>query len=189
MNQKRFLQELAYYLRQLPKPVREDIMETYRDQFKIGEIEGRSEEDICLLLGRPQAVAEKELAIHADQLNYRQEEPDADDFSMGAEHPRQKQTNVGLLIGVIIFNLIFVVGPAVGIGFTIIGFWIASIVLMATPLFGIWQTYLYTFPHIFILIATFGLGLLWSVGNYYLTKLSVWLTGRYINLMGRIVKG
>ncbi|WP_067842294.1 HAAS signaling domain-containing protein [Amphibacillus sediminis] len=182
MDQKRYLQELTYHLRSLPKPVRDDILEMYRDQFKIAEIDGQSEQDLILTLGRPKAVAEKELAIHADQIDY---------YPTSAEEsePNQSKSNVFVFILLVMFNLIVVLGPAFGIGLAWLMLWVASVVLMIAPFVVLWQFSLFAVPEIFVAIAAFGLGLLLFVAQYYISKFLFWLVHRYFQVMRRMVRG
>ncbi|WP_440897863.1 DUF1700 domain-containing protein [Amphibacillus sp. Q70] len=192
MNQKRYLQELAYHLRSLPKDVRDDIIEMYRDQFKIAELEGRSEEDTILLMGRAKANAEKELAIHADQLDFDQpdrfEEQEEQPYRHSTSRSNQK-TNIPVLIVLIFVNLIFVLGPALGIYLAGLGLWVSSIIMMATPVIAIWRDQFFSLPEFYPVLATFGLGVLLFVAMYYLGKLAHRLIRAYFNGMSRLVKG
>lgn len=192
MNKKRYLQELAYYLRSLPKEVRDDIIEMYDDQFKIAELEGRSEEDTILLMGRAKANAEKELAIHADQFDFDQpdkfEDPEEQLYRQSKSTTNQK-TNIPVLIMLIFVNLIFVLGPALGILFAGVALWVSSIVMMATPLIALWQGLLFSVPEFYPVLAAFGLGVLLFVAMHYLSKLVNRLIQAYFNGMSRLVKG
>ena len=198
MNQKRYLQELAYHLRSLPKDVRDDIIEIYRDQFKIAELEGRSEEDTVLLLGRAKANAEKELAIHADQISSYSTKETAPfaDLSQSVEQANPKsqpsarqKTNIPLLILLIILNVMFVLVPALGLFLAGLGIWLTSVVLMATPLLAFWQNSLFSVPEFYPVLAAFGLGVLLFVAMHYLSKLSNRLVQAYFKVMSRLVKG
>ncbi|WP_017471099.1 HAAS signaling domain-containing protein [Amphibacillus jilinensis] len=182
MEQKRYLQELNYHLRRLPKSVREDIIEMYQDQFKIAELEGQPVQDVILTLGRPKAVAEKELALHADQIDKEQEQPNAMNQS-------RTKTNIPVLIMLIIFNLIFVLGPAVAVAGVIFSFWLVAIVLMATPLFALWGDVLFSLPEAFFVLMLFGLGTLLFVAMHYVAKFMSWLTRGYFRTMNRFVRG
>ena len=186
MNQKRYLQELAYYLRSLPSDVQKQIIDHYRDQFD-GE---RSEEDTILLLGRPKANAEKELAIYADQIEPDREEVVVVNQDQPTSSARQDQPiNYLLLIILIIVNLMFVLGPAIGIFFAGIGIWISSIVLMATPLIAFWYDGALIFPEFYPILAAVGLGILLFVAMHYLSKLASRLTRAYFDAMNRMVRG
>lgn len=188
MNQKRYLQELAYYLRSLPSDVQKQIIDHYRDQFD----EGRSEEDTILLLGRPKANAEKELAIYADQIEPDREEVvvvNRDQSTGSARQDQDQPINYLLLIILIIVNLMFVLGPAIGIFFVGIGIWISSIVLMATPLIAFWYDGALIFPEFYPILAAVGLGILLFVAMHYLSKLASRLTRAYFDAMNRMVRG
>ena len=48
-----FLNELYNYLSPLPKNERKEIIEDFREHFREGELEGKTEEEICEDLGSP----------------------------------------------------------------------------------------------------------------------------------------
>jgi len=203
MNKNRYLQELAYYLRSLPKNAQDELLAYYRNQFEQGEKEGRSEEDTALLLGRPKANAEKELAIHAEQRkkeNMSSETHKNHDQGVEQEHFNQKQNqgsnqsssqsiNYAMLILLIVVNVVFVLGPAVGLFFGGLGLWFSSIVLMATPMIAFWTEGMLSFPTFYPILAAVGLGILMFVGMYYLSQLAFRLTKAYFNAMDRMVRG
>ncbi len=54
-----FLNELYHYLRVLSHEERNDILEDYREHFREGEIEGKTEEQICEELGSPLECAKQ----------------------------------------------------------------------------------------------------------------------------------
>ena len=153
--------------------MQDELLAYYRNQFEQGEKEGRSEEDTALLLGRPKANAEKELAIHAEQR--KKEATDS--------------INYGMLILLIVVNVVFVLGPAVGLFFGGLGLWFSSIVLMATPLIAFWTEGMLSFPTFYPILAAVGLGILMFVGMYYLSQLAFRLTKSYFNAMDRMVRG
>ncbi len=53
MNKVDFLNELYYYLSPLPKSEREEILNDFREHFREGEAEGKTQEQICKELGSP----------------------------------------------------------------------------------------------------------------------------------------
>ena len=200
MNQNRYLQELAYYLRSLPKEVQDNIMAYYRDQFKQALEEGGSEEDTVLMLGRPKVNAEKEMAIYAeqtepnrvekvtDQLGY--QENNSQESSYARSEPKRKQPiNYFILILLIMFNVIVVLGPAIGLFFAGIGFWISSIVLMASPLLAFWVNGTLGFPEFYPILACVGFGILIFVVMHYVSQLATSVTKAYFKAMERLVRG
>ncbi|MBU5593914.1 DUF1700 domain-containing protein [Amphibacillus sp. MSJ-3] len=192
MNKKRYLQELDYHLRSLPDEVRHDIIEMYHDQFKIAELEGRSEQDAILSLGRAKANAEKELALYADQFELDQSfKHDSFEEDWGDQSIKQTKhkVNVFALIMLILFNLTIVLFPALAIFLIGLTFWFLSIVLMMTPLFAFWHGGLWSFPELYPVLAVCGLGILLFVAMHYLTRLSNRLIHLYFNGMTRLVKG
>lgn len=193
MNQKRYLQELAYYLRSLPKDVQDQIIKFYEDEFNKAKNEGRSEEDTILLLGRPKANAEKELAIYADQIQPESSFDSNEAYQSEEKWQSVKQMNqpinYGMLILLIVVNIIFVLGPAVGILFAGFGLWLSSISLMATPLIVFWFNGAVSFPEFYPVMAAVGLGILLFVAMNYLSKLASRLIRAYFDAMKRMVRG
>lgn len=53
MNKIDFLNELYYYLESLPKNEKEEIIADFREHFREGTAEGKTEEQICSELGTP----------------------------------------------------------------------------------------------------------------------------------------
>ena len=53
MNKADFLNELYYYLGELPKKEKEEIIEDFREHFREGVAAGKTEEQICQDLGTP----------------------------------------------------------------------------------------------------------------------------------------
>ena len=189
MNQKRYLQELAYYLRSLPNDVQDQIIDYYRDQFVQAKGEGRSEEDTALLLGRPKANAEKELAIYADQIGRDVDPVNRREPDESAEHYRDEPINYALLIILVVVNVMFVLGPALGFFFAGLGLWFSSVVLMAAPLIAFLLDGSLGFPEFYPVLAMIGLGILLFVAMHYLSKLATRLTRAYFDAMNRMVRG
>lgn len=189
MNQKRYLQELAYYLRSLPNDVQDQIIDYYRDQFAQANQEGRSEEDTVLLLGRPKANAEKELAIYADQIERHEDPVNLRETGGSAEQYREEPINYALLIILVAVNVMFVLGPALGFFFAGLGIWFSSVVLMAAPLIAFLYDGSLGFPEFYPVLAMIGLGILLFVAMHYLSKLAIRLTRAYFDAMSRMVRG
>ena len=177
-------------------------MAYYREQFNQAKEEGRSEEDTVLMLGRPKANAEKELAIYSDQIKADKIESDpksktTDDYRTNQQsnvkndsnQSPQQPVNYLMLILLIVFNVVIVLGPAMGLFFTGLGLWISSIILMATPLICFWVDGMLSFPAFYPILAAVGAGILLFVAMYYLFQLADRLIRAYFKAMNRLVRG
>lgn len=161
MNRKQFLHELEQLLHSLPQDEREDILADYNEYFANGLNEGKSEEEITEKLGSPMNIA-KELGVH-------------NRFDL--PNTNKKNNSFGAVVATIalgFFNLVFVLGPAIGILGVLFGGWVAGVCLTLAPLLqatsivlGFTDFYLF---EIFVSIASCGLGIFLLVGMYHLSK-------------------
>lgn len=163
MNRKQFLNELERLLSSLPKEEREDILTDYNEYFANGLTEGKSEEEIVEKLGSPIIIA-KELGVNSGL-----------DLS---DNTTKNSSSFGSIVATIalgFFNLVFILGPAIGLIGVLFGGWVAGICLTAAPLLqvlslvlGFNDYYLFEF---FVAIACSGLGIFLLVGMYHLSKI------------------
>lgn len=186
MDKKRYLRELAYHLRTLPSQERTTILETYEDHFKIGAIDGKNDQDIVLELGQPKAIAEKELAIRYDSDlsgSSKTEEPTTN----------TKSPNVAIIILLLLFNLIFVLGPAFGLFGILIGGWAVSIAFISSPILWsvsfIWGIPQHVLSELSILLILFGIGIFVGIAMYYATRFSFQIGKKYFNWMNQLARG
>ncbi|SDB81822.1 Uncharacterized membrane protein [Pelagirhabdus alkalitolerans] len=176
MQKKRYLSELSYHLRGLPKAEREEVLNQYKETFSQDEALGIDPVDTIIKLGSAKRQAEIELEKHSQQTE---------------EHDTYHTTplNIPALILLIIVNLIFVAPAVFALAIVSLTFWAISIGFMATPFLTIWQTTLFQMPEIFILLLLFGIGTLLFVSNYYAVRGLFWLGQHYFNWMNQWVKG
>ena len=103
MNKKQFLQSLDKELSGIPDEEKKDILFDYREHFSMGEADGKSEEEIAKALGNPNALAKRYKAEYYVET-------------------AEKNRTAGNLfravlatLGLGFFNLVFVLGPFIGL--------------------------------------------------------------------------
>jgi len=103
MNEKRFLQFLEKELSGIPQEEKKDILFDYREHFSMGKADGKSEEEIAKALGSPTTLARKYKAEYY------------------VENAERNRTAANLFravlatLGLGFFNLVFVLGPFIGL--------------------------------------------------------------------------
>lgn len=192
MNKNDFLKELSILLNNLPSDEKQEILFDYQEHFSIGLEEGKSEEEIISGLGSPKSIARQYTA----------------NFIVNQAEANPSTTNVlraifaTLVLG--FFNLVFVLGPFLGVVGALIGLFGASIgitiagiaVFSGVAFEPILSSYMYmpvaftsnTPATIFLGIGLASLGLLFTIGNCYLAKWLYILTIRYLKFNLRIIR-
>ena len=189
MNKKEFLGDLSKYLRGIPREDEQDILNDFEEHFEMGKKEGRSEEDLAKSLGDPKVLA--------NQLRASIMVAQAEKETTAGNITRAVFASLGLGF----FNLIFVLGPFIGILGILAGLFAAAIGITAGGITGLLGTiFSPLFPEYFNLIvnpavgvfASIGLicfGVLFFIGDIYLTRGFFRLFIRYIKFNARIVTG
>jgi uncharacterized membrane protein len=173
----------------LPAEDLEDLLSDYREHFRIGKTEGRSEEELFCSLGSPEEVAKEIRATHLVKK---------------AEHTCSCKNifhAIMATLGLGLFNLVFVLVPfiilvvllmavfLVGVAFTIFGpaaFVYAILQILKFPSFSIW---LYPSAGIFFSIGMTAVGLLLIIGNFYLARFFYHMGIRYLKWNIHIITG
>ncbi len=189
MNKKEFLDNLSKYLRGIPGEDERDIISDFEEHFEMGKKEGRTEEDLAKSLGDPKALANQMRA------------------SIMVARAEKETTTVNITravfasLGLGFFNLIFILGPFVGILGVLAGLFAVAIGATAGGITGLLGTiFSPLFPEYFNLIvnpavgifASIGVicfGVLFFIGDMYLARTLFRLFIRYIKFNVRIVTG
>ena len=186
-----FLNQLDAALRGLTYQEKQEIMADYTAHFRAGAEQGQSEEEIAAALGKPRSIAK---AYRADYM---------------VEQARNKMSAGNIFRAVLavlslgFFNVVFVLGPFLGLLGALIGLWAAAAAItIAGPAGAIFVIASLIFPHlifglgttsaialVFILIGLGALGLLACIGLYYLSSWFFKLTIKYLNFNLRIING
>ena len=187
MNKQEYMAELNRMLGRLPREEREDILADYRDHFAAGLEAGKTEEEIARDLGNPETLARNFTADYAVKE---------------AEENRSAGNILKAVVAIIslgFFNLVFVLGPFLGLlgvlfGLVVAGFAIAAsgiILFLAVVLSPVipWAVEVTVHPLGAALagVGLTSLGLLILIGVFYLAKIFYNLTLQYLKLNLRII--
>ena len=181
MNKQQFLNRLDQSIQALSKEERQDIIHDFEEHFAFGEEEGKSESEIAASLGSVEKIADELLAAHQVE----------EDIMETTSNNTAK--SVAITIGLILFNLIIVVGPFFGLIGVLFGGWVASISFVLSPILFLINIIIY--PGIFMMFELFvviglcGLGLLIGILMFLASKGIFNLTKRYIQFNVQLVKG
>ena len=187
MNKKEFLDKLSRYLRSVPREDEQDIMSDFEEHFEMGIKEGRSEEELAGALGDPRTIANQFRA--SIMLAQAEKETTATNIARA----------VFASLGLGFFNLIFVLGPFLAIFAIMIALFAAAIGITAGGITGLLGTiFSPLFPDVFNMLinpavgifASIGLicfGVLFFIGDMYLTRAFFRLFIRYIKFNVRLI--
>ena len=182
MTKDEFLRKLSRALDNISEDEKNDIIFDYVEHFNIGMEAGRTEEEIAKSLGDP--------TILSKQINVNYMIDKAEKTSTASNVFRAVLASVGLGF----FNLVFVLGPFLGLVAVLIGIWAGAIALTFSGIALFIGTLLRpVLPHIINIPASFlvsiiaslgftSLGLLAVLGSYYLTRSFYKLTVKYLKM-------
>jgi uncharacterized membrane protein len=188
MKKNEFLAQLKRALGSLPEGEKKEILADYEEHFSIGLAEGKSEEEISRALGNPRVLG----------ASFRIESMMEEGKSGWTLASILRAVFASLSLG--FFNLVIVLGPFIGVVAVVISLWAVAaslalsgvavllglIVMPILPQFlstgGLSAAFL-----VFASIGTSGLGLLASIGMWYLSKWFIIAIAKYVQLNVRIV--
>jgi uncharacterized membrane protein len=186
MTKLQFLHELNRLLAQLPETERNDILYDYELHIQSAMENGKTEEEAVLDLGSPQAIA-------SDVLGAMSKESEGPVKELVERKP---DSNMGRGIFVfsmiLLFNLIFIVGPVAGIAGALIGFYVSAFALLISPIAFIIDIFTQEIPltlAFFIVLATCSFGYLFFLLTHFLGKGFVNIMHRYWKFNVKLVKG
>lgn len=182
MNKNEYLGTLKMLLAGLPEEEIKDILYDYEEHFRIGTEEGKAEEEIAVELGNVRDTARM----------YKSDIPIQASFS---STPPSDNIPRAILLSIALgfFNLIFILGPFLGFVGVLIGFWGAAagisiggicsfILILLAPVFPSFINMAgLSYPFAFsVSIGLTCLGLLFVIGDIYITRWFFNLTIRYL---------
>jgi uncharacterized membrane protein len=193
MTREQFLADLKRALSGMSDTEKREILYDYAEHFRMGAADGKSEEQIARALGNPRLLGR---SYRIDSLL---EEPSDGGGVKAGSVVRAVFASVSLTF----FNLIFILGPFLGLVGVMIGLWAVAVALplsgvatvLASVLYGIapfFRGYISlggVNPAVlfFAGIGVAGLGLLSVLGMWKLSGLFIQMTAAYIRLNARVV--
>jgi uncharacterized membrane protein len=182
MTRLEFIRELDSLLTGLPDKERLDILADYTEHFLIGLESGKSEHQIAAALGSPKVIAREIMAgyhIHLAQS-------DTSLKNMGRA--------IFATVSLGFVNLVFVLGPFLGLLVTLFALYVAAAALIFAPIPFVFSSgQPDTMDELVFLVSgsltAFGLGLVMAVGMIYLTKWLYRLFLRYLHFNLRLIRG
>ena len=187
MNKKEFLGRLSELIKDIPEEEKKDILFDYEEHFRIGLEKGRKEEEIAASLGNPKIIAKQSSASCILK--------EAEKTTSASNIIRA----IFAAIGLGFFNLVIVLGPAVGLIGILVALFAAAFAITvsgAAVLFGTlvgpvfaWNIYI---PFTAVVSIPLGigltaLGLLSIIGAFYLTKFFYKLSISYLKMNFQII--
>jgi uncharacterized membrane protein len=168
-----------------------DIIYDYEEHFSIGLESGKNEEEICKELGDPYMIA-KQYKINSTIEK-------ASSFPSTGNIFRAVLASIGLGL----MNLIFVLGPFIGVAATLFGLWFSSCAIIfagaatvfSTLLSGLFPSYILLpdfIPSIALILFGIGLtalGILLFMAFGYISKLFLKGTVKYLKMNVNIIAG
>lgn len=188
MNKKDFMNELSNSLENIPCEEKKDILYDYEEHFRIARENGKTEEETAENLGDPNTIGKTYRANAA--INKAETDKSAKHIT-GA---------VFAVLGLGFINLVFILGPYLGIVGVLLGLFAASFGLIIAGIVGIiaaiFQPILpgvISMPvdqgaAIFAMVGIGCLGLLLLMGSCYLAKLLYAATIKYLKFNLRIIQ-
>lgn len=188
MNKNEFMNIFENSLGNMPQMEKKDILYDYHEHFNIGLEQGKTEEMIAQSLGDPKVIARQ---FKADYAFKQAEETKSAGNILKA---------VFATISLGFFNLVFVLGPFLGLIGVLLGLYASAVGFILSGVLTVFavmfENMLPSFVNIgvnagtgfFMGIGLVSLGLLFMIGNYYLTKLFYNGTMKYLKMNLRIIK-
>lgn len=181
MENNKFLKRLDDLLSKVPEQDRREMLYDFEEHFSIGYSNGRTEEEIMEELGDPSIIARDLLAgYHISKAESVQTIPNI-------------TRAVIATISLSFFNLVFILGPVLGIFGAYIGLCAAALALTLSPLALIGSLIFNGFEDfMFLLFAsmvTCSLGILLSIAMIHVGKILYRIILTYIKFNVRIIKG
>ncbi|MFB6469478.1 hypothetical protein ACE38V_22345 [Cytobacillus sp. Hz8] len=203
MGKIEFLAKLESLLSRVPEKDRKEMMYDYEEHFEIGLANGKDEEELIAELGDPYVIARDLLADYRIDRDERVEHRQVDKERIEPNRVDQIKTSksesnvlraIFIMIGLFFINVIFILGPVIGIIGAYIGLCATAILLTLSPIIIIFAYVMgYTYESFtacfFVSITAFSLGALFSITMFYVGKFIYYLVVRYIKFNIRLIKG
>jgi uncharacterized membrane protein len=208
MNKEEFMRTLDETLNSFTWQEKKEIMYDYEEHFRIGLESGKSEEDLISELGDPRGIADQ-YKLSSNSENQEISKPVYNSYqssTINYEKNRSNADNISVsiiaAISLLIFNLIFIVGPYLGLAGGLIGLFAGAIGAffggialtfgtMFAPLvhsFSNFNGNISPTASVLFGIGTTAFGALFFIGDCYLAKYFIKGTIKYVNWNLSIIK-
>lgn len=192
MNKNQWMNELYSYLNGMPENERNEIMMDYEEHFSNAYAQGKMDPEIIHSLGDPRSISSQY------RIQYKLE------TATNSTNTRNIMSAVMATTALGFFNLIFVLGPFIGLIGVLIGLYataggifISGIALIGSPLLALIAPqmiaggiFLNSVGYTFLVFMGFGLvflGALLIIGCVYLTKWFYKITLKYLKWNADII--
>jgi uncharacterized membrane protein len=182
MSKADYFRELTYRLRGLPERERQNILSVYEELFQKAAQNGKHENEIAESLGYPRIP---------QWDGSREQQPYPNPYEVKPE-TGFKAIIASIALG--FFNLVFILGPFIGICGIIFALYVTSAACLISPIVmmiggswtGTWTDTQFVF---FTALAVLGFGILLTGFTVWFSKLFFKLTRLYIRFNMKIIKG
>lgn len=190
MNREEYIAELKKQLRVLSESEVSDICGDFEEHFSIGLSQGKTEHEISAELGDPKTVADTYLSDNMEAASgYTATAQNNEAISRKIDQTQNAGAKTpddlsGARLFVVLFNLLFMVWVAFSIYGTLIGFWAATLGLVAAAIGILAAIAVVPFVAAGLVVAAIAVlcfAVCSAVINFFLTKWTVIGTKTYIN--------
>jgi len=193
MTRDQFLSQLRLSLGNMPEADKQDIVYDYEEHFRIGLADGKSEEQIAESLGNPRVIG------NSYRIDAMLTVPNDGESVAAASVFNAVIASISLTI----FNVIFVLGPFIGLIGILFGMWVTAgslvfagaVTMVSTAFPSASNVQLIANPlanGAFMLFSGLGigaLGVLASIGMVLVTKWFFIGVAAYVKFNARIIRG
>jgi len=184
MNKSEYIRLLGKELGSVHTEEHKEILADYDEHFRMGVLEGKSEEQIAEALGDPKVIAKQ---YKVDSLVREATE---------TKSVRNITRAVIATIGLGFFNLIFILGPFLAIVGVMVGFFAASIGMVLGGVAGFVATLIripiiaqiHPLAALFFTTGVTAMGMLFFIGNLYIGRFLYNATLAYLRLNLSIIR-
>ncbi|CQR70803.1 hypothetical protein SOV_43210 [Sporomusa ovata DSM 2662] len=182
MTKQDFLGKLEMALKNIPAQERQDILYDYEEHFISGVANGKSESEIATALGNPEAIAKEILADY---------------------HVTQAVENISITtivravlatVSLGFLNLVFILGPLIGVVGVLVACYVVAIVLILIPALlplraGFPSGLGAILSWLFTSMMTVGTGTLLGLGMLLVTRWAGKVFIKYLQFNVQIIRG
>jgi uncharacterized membrane protein len=208
VSRKEFLKTLELSLQDFTDEERKDILYDYEEHFRIGTESGKTDEELISELCTPENIANQYRANYSYErviINETTENTKSEELPKYKEYKTTAEDvsiSVIAAISLIFFNLVFILGPFLGLTGALAGLFAAAIGLtlggagltlgpIFYPIFNYFGNLPTDFPFdlsILFGIGTTALGILFFIGDCYIAKYFFKGTVKYVSWNLNIIK-